>query len=41
MTKKEETLKELEEVIKFIKSDDLSDTQKEKITKDTVNYFDN
>ena len=41
MTKKEQTIKELEEVIEFIKSDDLSDKQKEKITKDTVNYFDN
>lgn len=41
MAKKEQTIKELEEVIGFIKSDNLSDTQKEKITKDTVNYFDN
>lgn len=41
MVNKEETLKELEEVIEFIKSDDLLDTQKEKITKDTINYFDN
>ena len=41
MSNKEQTVKELEEVINFIKSDDLNDSQKEKITKDTVNYFDN
>ncbi|MDF2608811.1 MAG: aminotransferase class-III [Lachnospiraceae bacterium] len=40
MTNKETVLKELNEVIDFIHSDSLSDEQKEKITKDTVHYFD-
>lgn len=34
-------LKDLDEVITFIKSDELTDEQKKKITEDTVNYFDN
>ncbi|MDF2473681.1 MAG: aminotransferase class-III [Anaerocolumna sp.] len=40
MTNKKTVLKELNEVIDFIHSDSLSDEQKEKITKDTVHYFD-
>jgi putrescine aminotransferase len=40
MTNKETVLKELNEVIDFIHSDSLTDEQKEKITKDTVHYFD-
>lgn len=34
-------IKDLDEVITFIKSDELTDEQKKKITEDTVNYFDN
>jgi putrescine aminotransferase len=40
MTNKETVLKELNEVIDFIHSDSLTEEQKEKITKDTVHYFD-
>ncbi len=32
---------DLEEVISFIHSDNLNDSEKEKITKDTIDYFDN
>lgn len=37
---KEAIMKELDEVLEFIQSDELTTEQKEKITKDTVNYFD-
>lgn len=40
MNHKETIMSELEEVLEFIKSDELTVVQKEKITKDTVNYFD-
>lgn len=41
MSKKEQVIEDLEKVIGYIKSDSLSDTEKETITKQTVNYFDN
>lgn len=40
MINKDEILEELKEVLEFIHSDDLTDVQKEKVTKDTVAYFD-
>lgn len=36
----ENVSKDLEEVIKFIKSDELTDSEKGKITEDTIKYFD-
>lgn len=41
MSKKEQVIEDLEKVIGYIKSDSLSDAEKETITKQTVNYFDN
>ncbi|MGG7149924.1 putrescine aminotransferase [Clostridium neonatale] len=41
MSKKEQVIEDLEKVIGYIKSDRLSDAEKETITKQTVNYFDN
>lgn len=40
MINKDVVLEELKEVLEFIHSDDLTDVQKEKVTKDTVAYFD-
>ncbi len=39
MNNKEEILKELNKVIKFIHSDELTDAEKKEITEETVNYF--
>ncbi|MFQ9617039.1 MAG: putrescine aminotransferase, partial [Clostridium butyricum] len=41
MEKREQVIKDLEEVIGYIKSDDLADEAKKKITDDTINYFNN
>lgn len=41
MEKREQVIKDLEEVIGYIKSDDLRDEEKKKITDDTINYFNN
>lgn len=41
MEKKKNVIEDLEKVIGYIKSNKLSDDDKEKITKDTINYFDN
>lgn len=41
MGTKEQVIEDLKEVIGYIKSDKLTNNEKEKITKDTVNYFDN
>lgn len=40
MINKDVVLEELKEVLEFIHCDDLTDVQKEKVTKDTVAYFD-
>jgi putrescine aminotransferase len=40
MTKKENVIKDLEKVIKFIHSDELTDAEKKEITEETVSYFD-
>lgn len=40
MINKDVVLEELKEVLEFIHSDDLTDVQKEKVTKNTVAYFD-
>lgn len=40
MINKDAVMEELNEVLEFIHSDDLTDAQKEKVTKDTVAYFD-
>lgn len=40
MNKKEQVIKELEQVIHYIKSDDLNDEEKARMTKETVEYFD-
>lgn len=41
MEKKKNVIEDLEKVIGYIKSNELSEDDKEKITKDTINYFDN
>lgn len=41
MGQKEHVIEDLERVIGYIKSNELADSEKEQITKDTVNYFDN
>lgn len=41
MGQKEHVIEDLERVIGYIKSNELADGEKEQITKDTVNYFDN
>ncbi|AQR95358.1 putrescine aminotransferase [Clostridium saccharoperbutylacetonicum] len=41
MEQKAQIIEDLKKVIGYIKSDELTNEEKEKITKDTVNYFDN
>lgn len=41
MEKKDQVIGDLERVIGYIKSDELTSDEKEQITKETVNYFDN
>lgn len=41
MEEKKNVIEDLEKVIGYIKSNELSEDNKEKITKDTINYFDN
>lgn len=41
MEEKKNVIEDLEKVIGYIKSNELSEDDKEKITKDTINYFDN
>ncbi|MFT8349814.1 putrescine aminotransferase [Clostridium saccharoperbutylacetonicum] len=41
MEQKAQVIEDLKKVIGYIKSDELTNEEKEKITKDTVNYFDN
>lgn len=41
MGQKEHVIEDLKRVIGYIKNDELADEDKEQITKDTVNYFDN
>lgn len=40
MSNNKQVIKELEQVVNYIKSDELSDVEKERITKETVEYFD-
>ena len=40
MIQKEQVMKDLENILEVIHSDELTDEQKERVTQDTINYFD-